>query len=505
MSTVRSIPKIELRINGLSVSRLVLDALAEITVNERLSLPTQAEVVFCFLSETEMPRVATGGAHIAILVESATLFEGDVTAVEYEFAPPGGRVLRIRAYDKLHRMRKQQSVCRHRKQSFTELAKLLAHEAKLTVTAHVDSAPEKTRFQYRQTNFELLSEVAETCGQFFVVRGNTLHLLTLEGFGTEDKLNLGENLFEVRFEVNTDASCKCVETIGWDPATMSIRKGSAGKARSGRQLKIKTTASQTFGSDCRTTVGHVLADDTEARNVAQSLLDRRAATDVTVNGVADGDPNIHAGGRVTIEGAEPDVDGRYVVTSVSHMVDNEKGYVTEFSSEPPPLHRPSRSITAATWGVVISISDPEKLGRVQVQLPAYDKIETDWIGVIAPGGGQKKGLIAMPDVGDDVLVILLHDDPGQAVVVGGLCNKQGLPDSGGIEKGAVRRFSFLTPGGQCVRLNDSDNSVRVQNNSGSFVQLAPGMTTIHAESDLTIEAPGKTVSIRGGAIRFEEA
>lgn len=505
MSTVHSIPKIELRIDGLSVSRLVLDALVEITVNERLSLPTQAEVMFCFLSATEMPRLATSGARIAILVESATLFEGDVTAVEYEFAPPGGRVLRIRAYDRLHRLRKRQSVCTHHKQSFTELAKVLANEAQLMVTAHVSGGSGKTRLQYRQTDFELLAEVADTCGQFFVVRENTLHLLTLEGFGTENKLNLGENLFEVRFELNSDASCKRVETTGWDPATMSIRRGSAGKARSGRQVKIKTTASQAFGSDCRTTVGHILADDTEARILAQSLLDRRAATDVTVGGVADGDPNIHAGGRVRIEGAEPDVDGRYVVTSVSHTVDNEKGYVTEFSSAPPPLHRPSRSSTAATWGVVISISDPEKLGRVRVHLPAYDKIETDWIGVIAPGGSSTKGLVAMPDVGDDVLIILLHDDPGHAVVVGGLCNKKGPPDSGGIEAGAVRRFSFLTPGGQSVRLNDTDHSVHVQNSSGSFVQLAPGKTTIHAKSDLTIEAPGKTVSIRGGAIRFEEA
>lgn len=503
-SPVHSIPEFEVRVAGRAVVRALLHHVVEVSINERLSLPTQAEVTFFFSAATEFPQIADTGDELSILIEAKNMFQGDVTAIEYEIPSTGGRLIRVRGYDQLHRMRKRQSVRSFEQMSFRELTVRLADESGLSVSDNVGGATNRRRFQHCQSDFELLSEAAEFCGQYFTVRGRTLHLLTMSGLAGRAELTLGENLREARFEVNADAACGAVETLGWDPATVSAQNGSATSARSGRKVRSRPTASQAGGDDKRTVAGHVLASQQEARDYAQGILDRRAAADVTVEGVADGNPDVHAGDQVQVQVQEASIDGQYVVCSVRHTIDGEKGYVTEFSSS-PPLPRPRRTGTAATWGVVTEIHDPEGRGRVRVRLPAYQQMETDWISVVAPGAGANKGLIAMPDRGDNVLVVMLHDDPAQSVVIGGISNRKDLPDGGGIEKNRVRRFSLLTPGGQSVSLNDGTNSVRVQNKSGSFVQMTPDETTIHANSDLTIAAPGRTVFIRGGAIRFEEA
>jgi uncharacterized protein involved in type VI secretion and phage assembly len=127
------------------------------------------------------------------------------------------------------------------------------------------------------------------------------------------------------------------------------------------------------------------------------------------------------------------------------------------------------------------------------------------MGVVTPGAGVGKGLLALPDVKDNVLVIFANDDPTRGIVVGGLFGTKGPPDGGRIQGGAVRRYSFLTPGGQVVRLDDSTKAVRLENRDGSYIELTPGGARVHAVGDLTLEAPGQSVLIRGRAIQFQKA
>jgi uncharacterized protein involved in type VI secretion and phage assembly len=131
-------------------------------------------------------------------------------------------------------------------------------------------------------------------------------------------------------------------------------------------------------------------------------------------------------------------------------------------------------------------------------------VETGWLNVLCPGGGASKGIIALPNVGDRVLLLLAHGDPAAAIVLGGLYGMDGIPDSG-VEGNATRRFTFVTHGGQRIRLDDRQNTLRLENGAGSFVELAPGKVRLTARADLEIAAAGHTVTIRGKAIDFEEA
>jgi phage baseplate assembly protein gpV len=108
----------------------------------------------------------------------------------------------------------------------------------------------------------------------------------------------------------------------------------------------------------------------------------------------------------------------------------------------------------------------------------------------------------IPDVGDRVLVLCAHGDPAQGVVLGGLFGPKGLPEDV-LDGGAVRRFTMRSPRGQVIRLDDSDRSLRLENSEGSFVELLPDKVRLHAATDLEIEAPGRSIVIRGAKIDFQ--
>jgi uncharacterized protein involved in type VI secretion and phage assembly len=126
------------------------------------------------------------------------------------------------------------------------------------------------------------------------------------------------------------------------------------------------------------------------------------------------------------------------------------------------------------------------------------------MSVVLPGAGEGKGLMMLPDVGDRVMVLWTQENPGLGVVLGGLYSQDGPPDSG-VEDAAIKRHTWQTAGGHKVRLDDAKRSVRIEATNGSFVEMTPDLVSVHGESDLRIEAPGRTVTIAGKAINFEEA
>lgn len=511
----RTLPQITIEIEGAPVSSNDARTLSEMRVQQRLSLPTLCELTFVDPRGPLAGASLSPGASLRILMEGhpEPLFIGEVTAVDYGYGPAQGREIRVRGYDRLHRLRKRQPVRAHVQLTLVELARELTADLGLKVEATEPGPLWQKLVQYWQSDLELMTEVAERCGLYFSLRGDSLHFLTLAGGGEPIPLTLGSSLLEAHIEINADPACQSVTASGWDPWRAEHHQGRAGKARVGRRV-----AAHVGSTDEHILTDQAVQDDRQAEAIAQAELDRCVAREVTMWGIAEGNPRLCPGALVEVDGVAAPLTGRYVLTAVNHVLDRHKGFVSEINTLPPtPQTRPRG--TLATLGTVTQVDDPDGLGRIRVSLPNYQDIETDWLEVVIPGAGPGKGIVALPDVGDQVLVLFLHEDPAQAVILGGLYGVQGPLDSG-VEDGAVRRYNFLTPGGQRIQLDDEKKTARIENQDGNYLRLSPGRVKlgnrdgsylelspkslmIHAEVGLEIEAPGQSVTIRGQTIDFE--
>jgi len=498
------LPQVVVEVNGRPLSPEVA-GLCEIRIQQRLSLPTLCELTFLSGKGTiaERSRLAPGDKlRVAIQNDPDALFLGEVTALEDVYHAAHGRELRVRGYDILHRLRKRQPVRALVEVELTELANELVGGLGVTVQAPRVGLLWQRLIQHDQSDFDLLAELVESCGLYFTLRENVLHLLSLEGTGEPVPLILGESLFETRIEINSDPCCRSVTATGWNSLRVAGHGGTAQSARVGRKIPMEVSPGSVNGSPERAIVGLAIQDDRQAEALAQAELDWRVAREIVLWGVAEGNPRLRPGTPVELRGVASQLAGRYVLTEVTHLLDTEKGFVSEISTAPvPPAIRPKG--TLMTLGVVTRVSDPENLGRVKISLPAYNNVETDWMNVLTVGIGARKGLVMLPDMGDEVLVLCAREDPAQGVVLGGLSGK-GPPDSG-VEGDAVKRFAWLTPGGQLVRLDDAKKSLRLENADGSYLDITPQKVSLHSEGNIEIEAPGRSILIRGKAINFEEA
>jgi len=506
MSAVASLPHMVVEFDREPLSESAAAILEEVRVQHRLSQPSVCELTF-FVTRDPIPDLNNlrAGSEVCLTLplSSACLFQGEITALEYGYEAMHGQTLRIRCYDKLHRLRKRQPVRVHVQVTIAGLAKELVADLGLTVDADEGGPLSQCLIQHRQSDLELLVDVAQRFGLYLTLRDDVLHLIGLKGVGNSIGLELGKNLLEARLEVNAEPACRSVLAKGWDASRVEPHESRADKASIGRKVDAEAPPDRFGTSGERTLADEVFPNDHHALAVAQAELDLRSAREVTLWGVAEGDPDLLPGTPVDVSGVASELTGRYVLTSVTHLVNRSTGFVSEISTVPPAFERRAGTVSAAL-GIVTSVDDPDKLGRVRASLPALGKVETDWLEVMAAGAGSGKGFVFLPDIGDQVLLLFVGGEITQGIVLGGLYGRNGVADYG-VEGGSIRRFTLSTPGGQMIKLDDSGESIRLENKDGSFLEFSPEKAQLHSVVDLEIEAPGRGVVIKGKTIDFKQA
>jgi phage protein D/phage baseplate assembly protein gpV len=507
MKAATAMGRLEVELSGAPLDEAEAARLSAVTVRQRLSMPAQLELLF-------QGADADLAGNAAVLVglsaavrgdpDRATLFQGDVTAVEFGYGPDGGLDIRVRAYDALHRLRKRQSVRGFTGLDAGDLARQLAGAIGLSVVARDSGNRRAQLVQWRQSDLGLLTEATAAAGLYFVATPDSLELFSLSGGnGASVDLRLGDELFEAGFEINGDDAVDSVEAVGWDPTTGRRFKESAASARSKRTAGARVPISDLGGEPKRTLANLVARDADDVRATAQGGLDRAVASQVVLRGVAAGHAGIRPGATVSVDRVAPAFAGDYQVTEATHAIDAERGYLTSFSTAPPAmLDGPAGAVVAP--GIVERVDDPKGQGRVAVSLPTLPSVETEWMRVLLPAVGEKAGLVALPNKGDEVLVLFPGGDPAAGIVLGGLFAGGEGPDFGVVD-GKVKRYSWRTRQGQRIELDEAKRRIRLVIPNGSAITLGHGQVSIHSATDLEIAAPGKRIVIKASAVDFQRA
>lgn len=172
------------------------------------------------------------------------------------------------------------------------------------------------------------------------------------------------------------------------------------------------------------------------------------------------------------------------------------------------------NVKGVAIGLVTQNNDPEGLGRVKVSYPWHDQArESYWARLAAPMAGAGRGMVLIPEVGDEVLLAFERDDLRFPFVLGGLWNGADAPpvanEDGNNDKrlfksrkghrllfddGARGVVELSLDDGKKVRLDD--DGLRVEDGKGNTFSIDSnsGAVTIEAVGKLTLK--GATVSIQ---------
>src|SRR5262249_11482999 len=149
------------------------------------------------------------GARVLVEIGTSadTVFEGDVTAIEYGYQSSQGETLRVRAYDSMHKLRKRQTVRMHVQVTPMDLVKELVAPLGIAVVGAETGPPLRNVMQHEQSDLRLLQEICFRHGLYFFLKGDALQFMTLSGRSSNLKLELGSNLLEANISVNLDPAC----------------------------------------------------------------------------------------------------------------------------------------------------------------------------------------------------------------------------------------------------------------------------------------------------------
>jgi uncharacterized protein involved in type VI secretion and phage assembly len=142
-------------------------------------------------------------------------------------------------------------------------------------------------------------------------------------------------------------------------------------------------------------------------------------------------------------------------------------------------------VYGAVVGVVSSIDDPDKLGRVRVQFPwLKEDLESRWARLVSFMAGADRGGVFRPEVGDEVLVLFEHGDLRFPYIIGGLWNgKDAMPSERGGEAGNDIRL-IKSRSGHTIILDDTSGSekITVTDKGGNSVELSSSGVVIKSSA-----------------------
>jgi phage baseplate assembly protein gpV/phage protein D len=490
-------------IDGARATSALAGSLVSLFVRQGFNAPALAVLTFADRGGTLGGAFPLGAAVAVDAPDGTRLIDGEVTTVDHLLEPGHIRTLRVHAFDRLHRLRKTQQVRALANVTIDDLLGEAARSIDLTADATASGLPARPLLiQSDENDLDLLVLAAGRQGLYVRLASGSVRALTLAGDGREPiHLTAGGNLYAASASVSSETMRQNTAVQGWDWRHIKAVAGQAALARQDAGEIGPDPGAALTGRGKRVLVNRLVAGREEADAAAQADMDRAAAFAATLSGTAEGDPGLEPGRLVRVEGLGGAADRLYVLTETTHSFSSTSGYVTEIGTAPPPA-RPSPATATSLIGRVTDTADPEALARVRCVLPAVGAVETDWMPVLSIGAGPDKGLSILPEPDDDVLILLPDGDPSRGIVLGGLYGTRHAP--GERPMTGARGFCLRTPGGQVLSMSSEDSHIRLETQAGDLFEFGPDGSRLSARRDLTIEAPGQTLTIRARAINFEQ-
>lgn len=544
----------KIKVNGSPLAPEIDAAIETVVVHDRVRMPDSFVITFRdprinLLAKSKLDI----GAEVTIecgapgVEDPDELMVGEVTSIEAEYDRLGTRIV-VRGYDLLHRLSAGTKSRTFENTTYSDIVRKIAKEAGLSMDLDMTSGTLDHVIQPNVSDLHFIYYLAGRCGYVVSVKKKTLSFKeptrasSAPGAGDADTNNplqlvWGQRLLEFRARISAVGQVRNVTVRGWDPGT---QKAIIGKGRSGTNTTQVTTSvsklTTTSKGDTYTVVDQPMPSQGLADDLAKAVAEQIGSAAYEATALVVGSPKLKSGVAVNISKVDPDLEGKWVITSARHEFGNGP-YRTflEFSG------RQDRSLLGLASGagsseslrtefpgvvtaVVTDIKDDKKRGRVKVQYEWLgEKMVSFWARVARPSAGKDYGHLWFPDVNEEVLVAFEHGDVNFPIVIGSMWSEKNPAPSAVVGEQKDGKFSihgFASPAGHKVLLYDdkdkasgislktADDNILIvldQKEKTLEINLKDGKElTINSKGDLKLTADGeitidskKKVNIKG--------
>jgi Rhs element Vgr protein len=276
-------------------------------------------------------------------------------------------------------------------------------------------------------------------------------------------------------------------------------------------------------------------NDVELQDWADATLLYQQMSKVRGKVQFQGIPDVKPDTILNLEGLGDRFNGKAYISGVMHnisggnwTVDAQFGLNPKWFSETYEINTlPAAGLLPAIKGLHIGVvsqleEDPEGEERTLVQIPIISaEHEGVWCRSATLDAGDSRGSIFRPEIGDEVIVGFINEDPNDAVVLGMLhssAKPSPIPASDdNHEKGFVTRsemklifdddkvsVTIETPAGKKFTLNEDSGDIIIEDENSNVITMNADGISLESGSDISIIASGD-VNIEGTNVNIAAA
>jgi len=411
------------------------------------------------------------------------IFKGVIVKHGIVVRKNGATQLVLECKDKSFRMTLARNSAYYVDQKDSDIANTLLGKYKLKINTIEDT---KKKFsetvQFDITDWDFLVSRMDVNGKLVNVSDNNVSIKSPDFSATPVlTLQYGATIHEFDAEIDARNQYKTVKALSWDQSNQDIIMVD-GQDPSSVKENGNLTASQLADV---TGVQEIIlrhggdVSQEELQSWANAYWQRSKLAKIRGRVSFDGFAGVKPGDLVELKGISDRFNGKVFVSAVRHDLSNG-GWVTaiqfglspewfseEFITVPAASKNLISSIEGLHSGVVVKLEkDPAGEDRVLVKLPMVDKGGNGtWARVATLDAGKKRGSFFRPDVGDEVLLGFINNDPRSAVILG-MMNSSKLPAAmQPKDSNKVKGFFFASE--MKILFNDEDPSMTFETKGGN--------------------------------------
>ena len=401
----------------------------------------------------------------------------------------------------------------------------------------INSDPETTSLNHKElvqhdiTDWDFMLLRAEANGMLVNVNDGVIKIAKPKIQKEVLQVNYGSSVLEFEAEIDARHQYKSVNAESWDYSNQQLFKAETSSSSFEEQGNLSSDDLAKGLSPDKFDMhhsGHKL--EQELQDWVDGIMARSRLSKIRGRAKFIGFAEIKPGDTVLISGVGDRFNGKAFVTAVRQDIGNgtwetqiqfgldAQRYVFK---HPDINDAPTAGLVGGIHGLQIGVvvqlqSDPDGQDRIRVRIPVIDSnAQGIWTRVASLDAGNERGAFFMPEIGDEVIVGFINDDPNDPVILGMLhsSNKPApiTPQDVNNEKGFTTRskmhLSFNddtktividTPGGNSITIDEQSMKIEIKDQSGNTITMETSGITMQSPANIDIKA-GAVLTLAGGA------
>jgi Rhs element Vgr protein len=390
--------------------------------------------------------------------------------------------------------------------------------------------------QFNATDWDFVLMRAEMNGLLVIADDGKIHIKE-PSTNSSPVLNLiyGSNLLEFETEMDAQSQWASVEAKAWDASSQDFFTGDANSSGAFSEHGNLTGSrlAEVLGLDTLELKHSGRVSPSELTAWAKATMTRSRMAKIRGRAKFMGYADLKPSDTVLLRGLGARFNGKAYITAVRHELGGgtwfthaQFGLSPEFFFEKPHISAPAAggllpAISGLQIGIVTQLEgDPDGEDRIQVKMPLLNNEgKGTWARLASLDAGQQRGFVFRPEVGDEVILGFLNDDPRDAVVLGQLhsSNKPApIPATndnhikGWHTRSALKVLfddekkiiTIETPAGNKIMMSEDNKTIAITDQNGNESKMSENGITLKSPKDIQIEATGD-LSIKGKNIKLE--